>query len=457
MTDVNKPEENKNITGKSDDSTLVSSSAQSSEGKTIQPKINTDSTTTESTQVKTQPNTPKNKLSKTAVIGLIIAIAAAVGVAGIHFLHNKQNAAQSKEIINQLTTLNNDSEQRIKRLIDQQQTTLDQQVSNAINEITKTSQNRIEQLEQQLNRLEQNQPSDWLLHEAEYLIRIASRTIWLEQDTTAAINLLTDADARLKELNDPQYLPIRQLVQEDITALKLMPVLKTEEIILSLLALQKQIPLLSIAMASIPDSTQKDVNLELSENPADWRANLAKTWQRFLADFITVRRRTADVEPLMSPQYQQNLKENLALKLQQAQWAVKEQNTLLFKATLDDIQAWLVGYYDMGHLETAQFFQNLQPLKDEVVSYNYSTHLSALNGIRKIIADKQHLPLLPRSKELESEETESKQDKPLKEANDEIKNLKINSEQPNEEKVISDSASSDPSIDATTTQKRESV
>jgi uroporphyrin-3 C-methyltransferase len=354
--------------------------------KKTSPPLRTNKTTSPTTKNMNTLNQPKT--SKTAILALLIAIIGVAGVGVIHYLHELQNKHQSEALAQQLMTLNTASEQRVKQLITQQQLTIENQVVTSISELTNTSDTRIKQLETQLNALKQNQPSDWLIHEAEYLIRIASRTIWLEHDTTAAINLLQDADTRIKELNSPEYLPLRQLIREDIEALKLMPILKTEEIILTLLALSKQLPQLSFAMAKIPESNTGEQNLELSEDTADWRSNLAKTWQKFLTDFITIRRREGNVEPLMSANNQQHLKENLALKLQQAQWAASEEKSKLFTQTLDDISLWLSEYFDMGHLETAKFYQSIQLLKSDIVSYDYPTKLQSLNAIRKVLTNK---------------------------------------------------------------------
>ena len=411
MTDTNTPKDSKNSakeSSTSDESTQeklakLAASIDKDEStnktasvanKTVETKPTDKSTTpprmsrTSNTTKNNMNSTNKTKISKTAVLALLISVIAVAGVGGIYYLQNIQNNQQSAALAQQLTSLNNASEQRINQLISQQNSAIDNQINTAITEVTNTSDIRIKQLEAQISALKQNQPSDWLIHEAEYLIRIASRTIWLEHDTAAAINLLQDADARIKELNSPEFLPIRQLISEDMAALKLMPTLKTEEVILTILGLGKQLPLLSFSMAKIPDNNVEEQNLELSEDTADWRSNLAKTWQKFLADFITVRRREGNVEPLMSANNQQHLKENLALKLQQAQWAASEEKSLLFTQTLEDISQWLSEYFDMGHLETAKFYQSIQLLKNETISYNYPTKLQSLNAIRQVLSDK---------------------------------------------------------------------
>lgn len=326
--------------------------------------------------------------SKTAIIALLIAIAGAGGVGGVHYLQTIEHKKLTEYFDNQLLALQQTNTQQLTQFSSSQNANIEQKINSAIKKISQTSEQRIAQLEQQINRLEQNQPSDWLLHEAEYLIRIASRTIWLEQDTTAAISLLHDADRRIQELNNPQYLKVRQSIKDDLAALELMPTLNTENVILSLMALQKQIPMLRIAMATVPESAQPEQNLELTENTADWRSNLAKTWQKFLTDFITVRRRTGNVEPLMAPKYQQNLQQNLALKLQLAQWAASEQNSKLYQQTLSNIEQWLVDYYDLGQLTTAKFYQQLQSLKTTTISFDYPNKLTSLKTIRETINSK---------------------------------------------------------------------
>lgn len=332
----------------------------------------------------------QSSLSKTAVVALLIALMSTAGVVGIHYLHTQERNKQKDTLIQQLTTLSSQNEARVKQLMLEQQSVVNQHINEALSTLKSESETRITQLESQLQTLKKNQPSDWLIHEAEYLVRIASRTIWLEHDTVAAMQLLADADDRIKELNDPQFLPIRQIIREDIATLKLTPELKTEEIIMSLMALDKQVSKLSLAMVDIPEAKDADNDLTLTNNPADWKTNLAKTWQRFLADFITIRKREGAVEPLMSPQYQQHLFENLSLKLQQAQWAVSQENSTLYKNIIADIQQWLTQYFDMGHLETAQFYQGIHALKDELISYDYPQNLQALKAIRQVITNQKN-------------------------------------------------------------------
>lgn len=416
MTDKkpNKPEasdkpntEEKSEQGFSTSISLTSANKTSSSEEKKQPENNKASATvnekkpTMKTPEKVSTALPKEntptynqKLSKTAVLSLIIALAASAGVGGLFYWDTQQQASTKQAILQQTQQSLANSEQQVKLLLKQQQATFSAQLTSDIARISKDSQIKITQLEKVVERLSQNQPSDWLLHEAEYLIRIATRTMWLEHDTRSAMSLLQDADMRLKELENPEFLPIRQLIRQDIAMLKLIPNLDSEETIMTLMAMNQQLKRLPLAMVKIPEGDSASDNFTLSENATDWRSNLAKTWDKFLADFITVRRRSGNVEPIMSPQYQQNLRENLSLKLQLAQWATGEQKQKVYDQTLTEIQQWLNEYFDMSSVENQSFYQDIQQLKSEVISYDYPNSLLSLKAIRKVLADKTLKPIL---------------------------------------------------------------
>ncbi|MDX2369413.1 MAG: uroporphyrinogen-III C-methyltransferase, partial [Colwellia sp.] len=225
------------------------------------------------------------------------------------------------------------------------------------------------------------QPSDWILHEAEYLIRIAARTLWLENDTTAAIGLLKNADARLATLNDPTFLPVRELVHQDIKSLELMPTLQTDEVVLTLMAMNKQISMLPLAMVDIGIETNKSTN-ELSNDINDWKTNLTKTWKKFLDDFIRVRQRTGMIEPLVSPEQQQHLKQNLNLKIQLALWAASERKGDIYQKALTDMQRWFTEFFDLEEASNQHFLQALTDLQTKRISYDYPSELTSLAAVR---------------------------------------------------------------------------
>jgi len=359
----------------------------------------------------TNKNIEKNKqrLSKIAIVALIIALLASTAVGLLYYWLIQQQALAEKSILQQTQQSLANSEKRINQLLVQQQTTFSQRLTNDITSdittIKEESQIKITQLEKAVERLSQNQPNDWLLHEAEYLIRIAARTIWLEHDTSAAMSLLQDADMRLKELEDPKFLPIRQLIREDIAQLKLMPNIDSEDTIMTLMAMNKQLKNLPIKSERIPKDFVTQVELELSEDISDWQENLDKTWQYFANSFFKITPRSGSTEALLSPQFQQNLRENLSLKLQLIQWSASQRKQKIYNQTLNDVQLWLEQYFDMTAIESKNFYQGIDTLKNEVVSFDYPTTLSSLSAIRQVLSNQPLKPIIEKLKQKHDEET----------------------------------------------------
>jgi len=143
--------------------------------------------------------------------------------------------------------------------------------------------------------------------------------------------------------------------------------------------------LAGVNLAEALDQTKED--LALSDNIGDWQDNLAKTWQKFINDFITVRRRTGMVEPLMAPEQQQHLKQNLSLKIQLVQWAASEQKEEIYQQTLLDIQQWLNEFFDMNLPVNKRFYQSIEKLKQQTIHYDYPSDLRSLAAIKRLLQE----------------------------------------------------------------------
>ena len=331
--------------------------------------------------------TSSNKISKLAIFAIIIAII----IPAAHYYwqqlqHQTLTQTLSSKINQENSTTLNRYQNQLQQALSKQQQSFDKRLKQVTAQIQATSQAKIIELDASVAQLEQHikqrQPSDWLLHEAEYLIRVAARTLWLEHDTRAAIGLLNDANTRLTELNDPAFLPVREIIHQDINALTQMPTLQTDEIVLTLMAMSKQVDQLSLAMVDLDQAGDKQADLTLSNDINDWQTNLAKTWQKFLNNFIRIRAKAGSIEPLMSPVQQANLKQNLSLKIQLALWAASERKGELYQKALSDIQQWLNDYFDMTINTSQGFAKTLADLKQKQVNYDYPSELKALTALR---------------------------------------------------------------------------
>ena len=160
---------------------------------------------------------------------------------------------------------------------------------------------------------------------------------------------------------------------------------------------------------------QKKALEELSEDIADWKENLKKSWDQFVDDYFTLRPINAEVKPLLTPQYQQHLRQNLSLKLQQAQWAVTQQNEVLYRENLVDISNWLNEYFDETAQINTNFINEIDRLKTSNIRFTFDQQLTSVDAIKQMLLPKA----LP---ELKNEEPEQNvvEEEPVAEVKEQI-------------------------------------
>ncbi|REL28686.1 hypothetical protein DXX93_20360 [Thalassotalea euphylliae] len=362
---------------------------------------------TASTAPKTPPaKPPKQGISKVGALALVLSVGAIAGLGGGYFWLMEQHKTLRAEVQQSHQLQLSATEQNLQQALNQQQATLTRQQETALAQVPQLAeqalspalspvQTELAQLRTLTQSLQQNNSAPWQVKEAEYLIRVASRSLWLEQDAQLAIRLLNEADDKLKTTKNPEYLPVRKLISQDIAALNLLPELATDDVILTLMGLTEQIDALPIAMAHLPTPTTAAPDLTLSEDIADWRENLSKTWQKIASYFFTVKRRASNVEALLSPEQQNHLRQNLQLKLQLAQWATSQHKKALYQESLNKVNAWVSEYFDMESLAVTNFQQTITELRNQVVSLSLPNKLESYRAISRLAQNPAATPLAP--------------------------------------------------------------
>ncbi len=78
-------------------------------------------------------------------------------------------------------------------------------------------------LQNQVNRMsaaaKQQQPNDWLLSEADFLLNNALRKLVLDNDVDTGVSLLKIADETLEKMSDPRVSMVRTAINNDLKQL----------------------------------------------------------------------------------------------------------------------------------------------------------------------------------------------------------------------------------------------
>jgi len=183
---------------------------------------------------------------------------------------------------------------------------------------------------------------EWALTEIEQVLQLASQQIQLARSVPSALAALQLADSKLQRLDRPQFVPLRRALARDMDRLKAVPYVDVSGISLRLdqaLATVDTLPLaLEERLPPQPAPAQP-------EDEAGWRRFLRAVWQD-VRQLIRVENLDRPEAPLLAPQQQFFLRENLKLRLLSARFSLLLHDQQNFRADLSTADAWLRKYFD---------------------------------------------------------------------------------------------------------------
>lgn len=290
-------------------------------------------------------------------------------------------AAQQSNVANQQAEIQHaiDANQLIKEDWQKQSQTEQERLDILASAIQQNSQQVANNLGK-LNEIAGRRPADWLLAEANYLLNIAGRKLWLEHDVTTAILMLQAADSRLQDIDDASLLAIREKLANDITALQQVTPISTSDIALKISGLTKQVDSLALTFFQKPQLEQATVDISTDES--DWKTNLMTSINHVLDGFFSIKKINTDVKPFMSEQQQWLVKEQLKFTLLNAQTAALQEQWPLFTETLKHALNLLNQHFDSQQNNVIQFTDSLNELLNSELESNYPQQFAASNALK---------------------------------------------------------------------------
>ncbi|WP_322803321.1 uroporphyrinogen-III C-methyltransferase [Vibrio alfacsensis] len=248
-------------------------------------------------------------------------------------------------------------------------------------------QKSIESLQLAVADVKGRRPNDWLLAEADYLVKLAGRKLFLEHDVESATQLMESADQRIAALNDPSLVRLRKAMANDITKLRTVPLIDRDGLVLRLTALQQQVDKLPLANALLPEAAAIEKK-EVSEDIANWQDNLMTSLKDFSENFITFRTRDGNVIPLLSPQQHFYLKENIKAKLETAIKAVYQEQSEIYTTSLETADKWAMAFFNQDDNSVKEFNKALGQLSKKDIDVEYPSKLESQNQLSDVIRER---------------------------------------------------------------------
>lgn len=393
--------------------------------------------TFDSTQAKTEPSkqahskNKKEELPKTETVVvkksnsglalLAILLALALGGAGYYFGQQQVDKIQQK-----LTELESKAPVAVNVPdmpdFTQERAQLDELTKNyrtATDKITVLEKDLLDKqhayasLQAQINKLSSNaapaQPNNWLLSEADFLLTNAQRKLVLDYDVDTAIALLNVANEILENVSDPHAIEVRAAIRNDLKQLSSIDNVDQNAIMQKISQLANTIDELEILDVNFADTEVQGSGI--SDDVSDWRSNLRKSAGSFLNHFIRITPRNTDAKPLLAPNQDIYLRENIRLRLQIAILAVPRQQNELYKQSLETVASWVRSYFDTSSETAVNFLKSIDDLAEQSIYIDVPDQLGSLNILNSMLnkqtRDVQKIELSTDKELIQEEQTPS--------------------------------------------------
>ncbi|MCX8582072.1 uroporphyrinogen-III C-methyltransferase [Gilliamella sp. B3482] len=310
--------------------------------------------------------------------------------------------------------------QRVDRQLSDNQKA-QQQLTEQVNDTNKLNEQNLNSLNERLAAVSTLDNNVWLISQANYLVHLAGRKIWSDQDYTSARLLLKSADESLAKTNDPSLLPARQAITKDINSLSQVTFVDADGIILKLLGLTESItelPLvenykdIDLGMNQHDDTLANNANTSadnVTHSTDDWSDNLLANASTFMDKFIKIEKldvkdnhfseclekagsdekqivKCQILKTPLSAEQSLYLRENIRFRLLIAAQAVPRHQELIYQQALNDTAIWVNAYFDGNAPSVKAFIDELENLQNQPISnQNIPDKLDSITELEKLM------------------------------------------------------------------------
>ncbi|MGB0691175.1 MAG: uroporphyrinogen-III C-methyltransferase [Pseudomonadales bacterium] len=227
---------------------------------------------------------------------------------------------------------------------------------------------------------------DWLFAEVEYLVRMANQRVLMEQDPDAALHLLLSADRIVRDAEGIAAHELRAALADDIAALQAVSAPDVQGLYLEISAQIRQVSALERKLPAYQAPMAQTEAPPAAEGFLAEIATLARSAFGRLGQLLDFRRGGVEIKPVLPPEQQYYLRQNLILKLQIAQMALLEGEAEVYRVTLIEAGQWVEESFDNNKAAEAMR-ASLTRLASEDVGIDLPDISASLDAARQLLSD----------------------------------------------------------------------
>ncbi|MFT5425153.1 MAG: uroporphyrin-3 C-methyltransferase [Gammaproteobacteria bacterium] len=236
---------------------------------------------------------------------------------------------------------------------------------------------------------------DWAIAEVEYLLIIAMQRLLLEEDVTTALAAMEAADLRLKNMGNPDLLPIRKQLASDMNQLRSVNQPDTVGMAIYLadmVDLSSDLPLKAEVIVETMDQSSTDTNASDNELVVDplWKRIPKILWQE-IKSLVVIKRSGEVKQALLLPNEEYFLYQNLRLELESARQAVLRSDSQNLRSSIDLILPWMRQYFNTSDSAVVNVMETLDKMRSVELKPDLPDVSSSLESLRAYIRNNSDL------------------------------------------------------------------
>jgi uroporphyrin-3 C-methyltransferase len=228
------------------------------------------------------------------------------------------------------------------------------------------------------------------LAEVEQLLLIAAQQLQLSANVKAALIAMQSADGRLQRMDRPAFNGLRKAINLDMDKLRTLPSI-------DITGINLQLNGLIVTVDDLPLVYQQRVSNEAIEqtaapkNETAWQRLLREIWQE-VKQLVRIENTGKAEIPLLPPNQEFFLRENLKLRLLSARLALLSRDESSFQQELKTAQLWMARYFDGKSIQGARMSAELNKLAASSINVELPDISSSLQAVRNYRLTRQKEP-----------------------------------------------------------------
>jgi uroporphyrin-3 C-methyltransferase len=251
------------------------------------------------------------------------------------------------------------------------------------------SQNQRVALENLYNNLSVNS-DEAALAEVEQMLLIAEQQLQLSANARAALIAMQTADERLQRMNRPAFSGLRQAINNDMDKLRALHDVDIPGLNLQINNLIAAVDRMPLAYQQRPVS-EPVAQAAPPKDEATWKKLLHEVWNE-LKQLVRIENTGKAEIPLLPPNQEFFLRENLKLSLLSARLALLSRDEVSFRQGLKTAQLWTARYFDSESSESKRMSDGLKKLAASDISIELPDISDSLRAVRNYRLTRENEP-----------------------------------------------------------------